>query len=168
MICCAVQAVVGWSVSFVRWARRRTLFPEKMSLPGFDVIWCAFRGLPGGSLAFVSLDLLKAGSEGPTFISGTAWRAPKEAHAFFLTQDILHFPARVLAILTARNGSPSATLIPPCTSQAVRRFVSFVRSWWVGGRFRGLAITDRASPERRQSNQDDGLSTNTRGCAPRP
>ena len=57
---------------------------------------------------------------------------------------------------------------PPCTSQAVRRFGSFVRSWWVGGRFRGLAITDRASPERRQSNQDDGLSTNTRGCAPRP
>ena len=28
------------------------LFPEKMSLPGFDVILCAFRGLPGGSLYF--------------------------------------------------------------------------------------------------------------------
>jgi hypothetical protein len=32
------------------------LFPEKMSLPGFDVICVHFEASPGGSLAFVSLD----------------------------------------------------------------------------------------------------------------
>ena len=32
------------------------LFPEKMSLPGFDVICVHFEASAGGSLAFVSLD----------------------------------------------------------------------------------------------------------------
>ena len=105
------------------------LFPEKMSLPGFDVIRCISRPLPEVHLrsslwtphdviasrlfrnvhhlchwAEAAYGCLKPAPESRlrrTYLHLWYSMAPPK-EAFFLTQDILHFPARVLVIQAAR------------------------------------------------------------------